>query len=166
MSQKVAKMRAAIANPLNTHNFLVNIPEFGDYNFTVQASSLPGQDGRSVKLYIAGEEVAWPTVPSYKHTWTVTVPENDDGTVNKLIRQLRAKYWNEKTGKMEVNQFNPFDTIGITMRDLNDNPVFSEYLRNAWLEGWGDVTLNANTPETSTSFDLTFHYDYVDFGNE
>lgn len=166
MSQKVAKMRAAIANPLNTHNFLVNIPEFGEYNFLVQSAALPGVSARSTQLFIAGEPVAWPTVPEYGHVWSCKLPENDAGTMRKLIDQLWAKYWDEKTGKMLVNALNPFQTISVTMRDLNDNPVFSFYLRNAWLEGWDDISLDQSQPATSAVWSLKFHYDYFDKGTE
>lgn len=161
MSQKVATFRSFIANPLNTHNFFVDIPGIGEYGLVVQSTTFPTERARTTQLFIAGERVSYPTVPDNDHAWSVTVPESDSGETRRRFMALVRKYWDQETGALTVNQGNPFDRVIVYARDLNGNVVFSTTLVNAWLQGPANVDLNAQNVENNFKWQFTFVFDYL-----
>lgn len=161
MSQKVAAFRSYISNPLNIHNFFVDIPGIGEYGLVVQATTFPGERARVTTLFVAGERVSYPTVPDNDHSWAVTVPESDSGETYKRFGALIRKYWDQETGALTINSENPFDRVIVYARDLNGNVVISRTLVNAWLQGPANVNLNAQNPEENFKWEFTFVFDYI-----
>lgn len=161
MSRKVDSFRKFIPNPLNVHNFLVDIPGIGEYGLVVQSTSFPSERARTTQLFIAGERVTYPTVPDNSHSWAVTVPESDGGVTKQKFDALIDKYWDQKTGAITVNMASPFDQVIVYARDLNGNEVFKCTLVNCWLQGRDDVALDASNPENNWKWQYTFVFDYI-----
>lgn len=161
MSRRVEAFRQHIANPLNIVNFELVVPGLDDYAITVQSTSYPSESARVVTLYTRGEDVQYPTVPNNSHTWSISIPESDMGEARRRMEALRAKYWNQTTGAINVGLNNPFDTYIVRARDLNDNIVFSVQLVNAWVQGRGDVALSRQNPETNWAWEYQIRFDYI-----
>lgn len=161
MSRRVEAFRQHIANPLNIVNFELVVPGLDDYAITVQSTSYPSESARVVTLYTRGEDVQYPTVPNNSHTWSISIPESDTGEARRRMEALRAKYWNQTTGTINVGLNNPFDIYIVRARDLNDNIVFSIQLVNAWVQGRGDVALSRQNPETNWAWEYQIRFDYI-----
>lgn len=69
MSIKISTFTNVISNPMNTHNFALDIPGFEDYAITVQSTTFPSEQLRTTVLYMDGEEVRYPTIPQNSGTW-------------------------------------------------------------------------------------------------
>lgn len=162
MSRKVDRFRQFIANPLNIHNFECVIEGLDEYAIVVQSTAFPSERSRFVRLFIAGEPVDYPTVPENSHTWNVSLPESDTGEMRNRMEALRKKYWDQKTGAITVGLNNPYTTMTVRARDLNDNIVFSVSLKNAWVVGREDVNLNVSDPSQNWNWQYQIHFDYIE----
>ena len=162
MSRKVDAFRQQIANPMNIHNFLVDIPELGEYAMTIQSTSYPSEQTRVTTLAVAGELVSYPTVPENSHSWSFMIPENDDGRAYNLCEGLRRKYWDQMSGAITTGVDTPYQDIVISARDLNGNIKFRVKLHNAWCLGRQDVNLDQNDPTQNWKWNYQFRFDYIE----
>ena len=164
MTRKIQTFTGIITNPMNIHNFALSIPGFEDYSITVQSTSFPSDSLRQTRLYVAGEEIRYPTVAQNSGTWQFVVPETDDGTISSILDGIRSEIWNRLTGGLTVDPTQWRD-IGVIARDLNSNESFEVILHGAWLAGRGDVQLNQATPETNWQWQYQFIYQWLENKN-
>lgn len=164
MSFKVSTFANIITNPLNIHNFLVDIPDV-DLCIIVSASSFPSEKLRKIILYFQGEQVRYPTIPSNDGVWKIKIPENDDGKVRASLDALKSANYNQKTGYFTPNLWK---NVTVTARDLSLNPVFQTIMHGVWLVGRDQVDLQNSDPTKNWEWDYEFCYTWlqdVDLGN-
>lgn len=161
MSQKVNTFREAIAQPLNTHNFRIDIPELGDFSATVQSTAFPSEQTRVVNLHVSGEQIQYPTTPDTSHTWSIRIPENEKGETGKILEGMRKKYWNQKSGIMTPIGSGMYHNIRVTALDLNGKDVKSTVMHFAWVLGRSDVPLDQSAVTTPWQWDYQFRFDYL-----
>ena len=161
MSRQVDIFRQQIVQPLNIHNFLVDIPELGEYGLTIQSTQFPSERTRVVNLAVSGEQIQYPTVPETSHEWTFTIPENESGRAREILEGMRRRYWDQEAGTLNLSLNNPYERIRIYARDLNRRIVFSTQLHWAWVLGRQDVSLDQNAPTTPWNWQYAFRYDYL-----
>lgn len=161
MSRKVDAFRQQIAQPLNTHNFYVDIPELGEYALTVQSTTFPSEQTRVVNLNVAGEQIQYATVPDNSHAWSIRIPENESGKARSILEGMRKRYWNQESGAMTPVGTGTYQNIRVYARDLNGNTVFSTMLHNAFVLGRGDVALDQSAVTTPWQWDYQFRFDYL-----
>lgn len=158
MSRKCAEFTSYITNPLNVHNFVVDIPGF-DYSILVKSTSFPSEQLREVTLHYQGEEIRYPTIPETSHTWNISIDEDDSGLIRRALESLKQKYYDQKTGLM-VPRF--WDTVEVFARDLAGNLVFSCKLHGVWIKGRSDVSLNNSDPTQNWAWEYQFIYQWIE----
>lgn len=158
MSVKVNTFTELIANPQNTHNFRVSIPDI-NYSVLVESTTFPSQKLREVKLYFQGEAIKYPTLPEETTTWQVTLPEGEDAKVYKDFRDLASSLYDQKSGIVHVKRWK--DVI-VSAMDMAGNPVMSVVLHGAWLGGRDAVTLDSSAVETPWKWVYEFHYQWIE----
>lgn len=158
MSVKVQAFANIITNPLNIHNFLVKIDDV-DLDLIVQSTVFPSESLRTITLYVHGEPVRYPTLPENSGSWSVRVPENDNGIVKQTFEKLKSSMWNQKTGVFTPKKWK---NVQIFARDLADNIVFSVILHGVWLKGRNDVNLANDNPANNWNWDYQFVYNWIE----
>lgn len=160
MSRKIETFKSFIANPLNTHNFLVQIPGFEERNIIVQSTTYPNEQLQTTSLYVAGEQIRYPTIAQVGGTWAVRVPENDYGATREFFDSLVAQMWDQKSGAFYPDSWMD---IAVYARDLVDTPVFGVLLHGSWIMGRSQaVQLAANAPTTNWQWDYQFTYNWIE----
>lgn len=160
MSLKVKTFTSIITNPLNIHNFVVDIPGF-DYSMLVASTVFPSEKLREVILHYQGEEIHYPTIPNNTHHWDVRLPENDDGKVRTALETIKARYYSQTAGT-----FTPQTWLNVPVyaRDLNNNEVFHTILHGAWLQGRDDVQLDNSDPSKNWNWQYRFVFQWIEDG--
>jgi len=158
MSVKVQQFTSYITNPLNIHNFVVDIPGF-DYSIIVKSTTFPSERLREVVLHFQGEEIRYPTIPETSHTWNVAIDEDDSGIIRASMEKLKSKFYNQKTGLLVPQAW---DDAIITARDLAGNPVFSCIMHGFWIKGRSDVNVNNADPTQNWAWDYQFIYQWIE----
>ena len=100
MSIKVNVFRGMLGNPLNTHNFLVNIPRLADVQVMVNATSFPTEQLQQYVSNFQGEVVRFPSIPTNSGAWSCTLPEGEYAKVYKAITREYALNYQQDTGAM------------------------------------------------------------------
>lgn len=159
MSLKVNQFVNVITNPLNIHNFVIDIPGADATNLVVQATAFPSEQLQEVTLHFQGEEIRYPTIPKNSHSWRIKVPENDDGKIKNELEKLKSAMWNQKTGIFIPKTWK---NIPVYARDLAGNIVFKVILHGAWLVGRSDVSLDNSNPNANWSWDYEFRYQWIE----
>lgn len=161
MSRKIDVFRQAIGNPLAIHNFTVTIPDFDGFEtpLTVQSTTFPAESLQEILLFYLGERVKWPTIATNSGTWSVSIPENEDGMAFHSVMQAKGYWWNYVNGKMLAGKTTNID---VTLRTVNDEEVFKVRLHNCWCKGRSDANLSSNSPTTPLQFNVTFSYDWIE----
>lgn len=161
MSIKISTFTNVISNPMNTHNFALDIPGFEDYAITVQSTTFPSEQFRTTVLYMDGEEVRYPTIPQNSGTWGFNVPETDDGSIGAALNAIKAQMWNQKSGAFTPD-ISLWRDITVTCRDLNSVESFCVVLHGAWLQGHNDIQLNKQSVETNFRYDWVVRYQWLE----
>lgn len=159
MSLKLNAFATIITNPLNIHNFLVDIPGAPNGSIVVASSVFPSEKLREVKLHYQGEEIRYPTIAGNDGIWKVTVPEADSGIVRRELDSLKSKMWNQKTG-IFVPQL--WKAVTVTARNLQLEPVFKAILHGCWLLGRDQVTLDNSDPTKNWNWDYEFRFQWIE----
>lgn len=158
MSRKVNKFASIITNPLNIHNFVVDIPGF-EYSILVSSTSFPSEKLRTVTKYYQGEKIDYPTIPELGGSWEFTIPENDNGIIKKKLDSFKSKMWDQKSGIFVPNLWK---NVTVTSRQLDDTEVFSVILHGAYLLGRNSVNLKNSDPTASWDWDYQFRYQWIE----
>lgn len=164
MSRKIQQFVSVITNPMNTHNFALGIPGFEAYSLVVQSTSFPTESLRQVRLYIQGEEVRYPTIPSNQGTWQFSVPETDSGEIGATLERIKARMWNQRSGAFTADP-SLWRDVTVTARDLNSNESFQVILHGAWLQGRSDVQLSQQNPEANWNWQYQWVYQWIEDKN-
>lgn len=159
MSLKVNTFANIITNPLNVHNFVVEIPDVTNGSIVVSSTTFPSEKLRKVILHYQGEEVRYPTIPKNDGVWKVKVPETDSGAIKKELDALKSNLYSQKTGI-----FTPklWKDVNVTARDLEGNEVFRVILHGVWLVGRESVDLNNSDPTKNWEWDYEFCYQWIE----
>ena len=158
MSLKVNTFASIITNPLNIHKFVVSIPDASVSSIVVASSSFPSEKLQEVVLHYQGEEIVYPTIPKQDHSWKISVPENDSGSIRRELDKLKTKMWNQQTG---IFLPSTWSSVEVTARDLSENPVFKVRLIGAWLVGRDSVSLSNDDATKNWNWDYEFRYQYI-----
>jgi len=158
MSIKVSTFTSIINQPLNTHKFNVSIPEL-DLSMIVESTTFPSEQLEEVQLYYQGESIKYPTIPSQSQSWSITIPEGDNGVVRRQFEELKSKFYSQKTGLLKNN---PWKDVVITVLDLQDKEVFKVILHGVWLKGRNDVSLSADSTTTPWKWEYSFVYQWIE----
>jgi hypothetical protein len=159
MSLKVNTFASIITNPLNIHNFVVEIPEAANASIVVASTQFPSEKLQKVVLHYQGEEVRYPTIPKNDGVWKVKVPETDSGAIKKELDALKSAVYSQKTGIFTPSRWKD---VKVTARDLEGNIVFSSILHGAWLVGRDPVELNNSDPSKNWEWDYEFCYQWIE----
>lgn len=163
MSRKVQQFTKNVPYPQNVHNFTVLIPDLlengVDLNLIVESSSFPSYKFRTITLWTHGEPVEYPGLPDGTRTWSVSVPENDKGSVYEIIRSLYKELYNEQTGTLYTPKYRD---VQVFARDTQDNIVFHCILHGAWFEGRDIVNLTNSDPTQVWKWPLSFHFHWIE----
>lgn len=159
MSRKVNTFASIITQPLNVHNFYVDIPGVTTASIVVSAADFPSEKMRKMILHFQGEEIRYPTIPSNQGEWKIKVPENDKGEIRRQLDSLKSARWDQKSGILSPTKW--FDPI-ITARDLQLNPVFSCIMHGAWLVGRDQLNLSNADPTKNWEWDYEFCYQWIE----
>lgn len=159
MSLKVNTFANIITNPLNIHNFIVDIPGVTNGSIVVASASFPSEKLQKVILHYQGEEVRYPTIPKNSGEWKVKVPETDSGLIKSELDALKSNKYSQKTGI-----FTPtlWEDVEVTSRDLEGNTVFSVVMHGTWLVGREQVELNNADPTKNWEWDYEFCYQWLE----
>ena len=162
MSIKVSTFAQVITNPLNKHNFVVDIPGAETTSIVVQSTTFPSEQLQEVVLHYQGEEIVYPTIPKQDHSWKISVPENDSGSIKKELDSLKNIMYEQNTGI-----FTPglWKTVKVHARDLAGNIVFSVNLHGVWLKGRSSVDLSNSDATQNWEWDYEFVYQYITDNN-
>lgn len=159
MSIKVQNFAKIITNPLNVHNFVVKIEGVVlGFDLLVRSTTFPSEEKRVVVLHVAGEEVRYPTIPKNNGSWAFQIPENDDGKIYQIFKNLSDEIYDQKTGQIKSTSLKD---IEIFARDLQDNVVFSTVLKGAWIQSRGEVALSNQDPAQNWNWDFKFVYQWI-----
>lgn len=158
MSNKVQVLANIVAQPLNTYNFRIDIPEI-NYSVLVESTTFPSQKLREVVLYFQGEAVKYPTLPDTPSPWQVTLPESDKGVVRNDFESLISSYYDQRTGLMKYKKWS---NITVTACDMADNVVFVCVLHGAWCAGRESVNLSAQSVGDAWKWNYEFHYQWIE----
>jgi hypothetical protein len=163
MSRKVNLFRAALGNPLTTHNFLVSCKSLlgTEVPMLVQSTSFPSERIREIVLYYLGERVKYPTIPENSGHWPCTVVDNELGTVFKQTIKAKGLLWEQESGLVKGLQGGLGADMDVTMRTVNDEEVFSVVMHGCFFLGKDDVSLANNDPTNPFKWNLTFAYDWI-----
>lgn len=163
MSIKVPQFTRIITNPLNTHNFLVYIDEKDlsedSLLLVVSSTTFPSEKMRKTNLHFQGEEIRYPAIPENSGSWSVTIPENEDGKMYKAFTKLKARTYDQKSGKIKTRKWN---TAYIIPRNLNDEVPFAVKLHGVWIMGHNPVNLNNSDPSSNWNFEFEFCYQWIE----
>lgn len=163
MSLKISTFANIITNPLNVHNYIVDIPGVPNGSIVVSSTSFPSEKLQKVILHYQGEEVRYPTIPKNDGVWRVKVPETDSGAIKKELDSLKASMWDQKSGIMLPKKW---ESVSVTSRDLEGNAVFKVILHGVWLVGREAVDLNNADPTKNWEWDYEFCYQWIEDVNE
>lgn len=158
MSVKVAQFANIITQPLNIHNFIVDIPGV-DVSILVSSTNFPSERLREITLWFQGEKVIYPSLPENDNHWKVKLPESDNGVVRRTLDSLKAKRYNQKTGIMTPDTWK---TVTVSARDLEGNLVFQVLLHGAWLKGRDNVDLDNSDPSKNWNWDYEFVFQWIE----
>jgi hypothetical protein len=161
MSNKVQTFASIISNPMNLHNFEVQIPGV-DSNVTliVESTTFPAQGKfREISLWFQGEKITYAGLPENGGSWTVRIPESDTGKVAKELHKLIKQFYDQKTGVMLPGTWKD---ITILSKDLSGKIVFKVVLHGAWLAQKNQVNLSSSTPDQAWKWDYVFVYQWVE----
>lgn len=173
MSRKIQTFTSIITTPANTHNFTLSfeqsgplmsqslLDEFNAISLIVQSTTMPSDTMRSTQLYMHGEEIRYPAVPTNNGTWSFRIPEGESGMVGSILGRIRRQLWDEKTGAMSASALQWFN-IKVTANDLNTEAAFSTLLHGCWLVGRNEVALAQNAPETNWQWDYQVRYQWLE----
>lgn len=161
MSTKAQTFASIITNPMNLHNFFVEIPGINsDLTLIVESTTYPAQgQHRDVTLWFQGEKVTYPGLPENGGTWAIKIPESDNGVVAKEFHKLAKSMYDQKTGIMTPTVWKD---INVFAKDLAGNIVYSVVLHGAWLKQRQPANLNSSTPEAAWKWDYVFYYNWIE----
>lgn len=164
MSRKIDVFRAALGNPLTRHNFIITIPHLentalSNVQILVQSTSLPSERLRDIILYYLGERIKYPTIPENSGEWSCNIPDNELGLAFETVMKEKGLYWKQKAGILLPGER---ENVKVTMRTVNDSPVFEVIMHNAYCKGRGDESLNNNDPTAVLSYNITWAYDWIE----
>lgn len=162
MSLKVSTFANIITNPLNIHNFIVNIPGVTNGSIVVSSTSFPSEKLQKVILHYQGEEVRYPTIPKNSGEWKVKVPESDSGLIKRELDSLKTDSYSQKTGIFTPKLWKDVEVIS---RDLENNVVFSVVLHGVWLVGRDDVSLDNSDATKNWEWEYEFCYQWLEDKN-
>ena len=159
MSIKANQFAAAISAPMPTHNYWVDIPEMPNWiPQLVQSTGFPQEVMSDIKITaVGGEEIHYPGTPTNPHKWTIRVPESDRAVVYTQFQQLLPG-WNQETGIMVAKKWNK---VCIYLRDLEDNKIIGKELHGAWLQNFGDQTLQSTNLTNPLMWDFNFVFSWI-----
>lgn len=158
MSLKAATFANIITNPLNIHNFVVNIPGV-DLAIVVSSTQFPSERLREVVLYYQGEKIIYPTIPENDNHWKVKLPENDNGIIRREFDKLKSSRYNQRTGIIHPDLWK---TVEVVARDLEGNEVFKVLLHGVWLKGRSNVELANNDPTKNWEWEYEFVFQWIE----
>lgn len=158
MSRKINAFHSVINNPLNMHNFEVQIPGF-NYAIVVQSTQFPSEKMRTVVLYTYGEEVRYPTLPQNDGNWPIQVPDSDTGVIRESLDSLKAEMYDQTSGLLTPPDM--YD-IEVRARDLENTVIFKTIMHMAWIEGRDSVNLANNDPTKPWMWDYRFRYNWLE----
>lgn len=158
MSIKVNTFAQVITNPLNKHNFVVDIPGLDIPSMVVSSTTFPSEQLQEVTLHYQGESIVYPTIPKQDHSWKITVPENDDGSIKKALDSLKSNVYYQNTGILIPRLWK---NVKVHARDLAENIVFSVVLHGVWLKGRSAVDLSNSDATQNWEWNYEFVYQYI-----
>lgn len=162
MSRKIQQFTSFITQPLNLHNFLVALPDMGPASILIASTVFPGEKLGIVTLHHQGERVQYTTIPENGGSWPIKVPEADTGLVHQILKQARARFYNQKSGLLVPDSSLLWERIPIYSRNTADVPVFECTLCGAWIRGRGDVQLANDNPQANWNWDYEFVYNWIE----
>jgi hypothetical protein len=170
MSLKVNVFRSLLGNPLNTHNFLVQIPRLQDVQMLVTSTSFPTESLRQYVLQFQGEDVRFPSIPSNNGSWSCTLPEGEYAKVYKAIVREHALNYQQDTGSLTTWSVDDLFDIVVVPRGLragltlNDKDVpFSAVLHDCYMSGVGEVQLSSAGATSAWNWTLNFAYTWIEY---
>lgn len=160
MSLKVNEFAEIITQPLNTYNFVVQIPGV-DLDLVVSSTTFPSEKLGEVVLHYQGEAVYYPTIPKNGGNWKVSVPESDKGVVKKSFDALKQSVWNQKTGSLNPTSMKR--DIKVIARDMANNIIFEVVLHKAFILGREmSGTLDNSRNDGTWSWEYEFKYTWIE----
>lgn len=158
MSLKANQFVKVIQQPLNTYNFVVDIPDIA-YGLLVSSTTFPSEKLQTVSLYFQGEEIAYPCLPKNGGSWKVSVPESDSGAVKKVFDTMKQSMFSQKTGFLTPKRWKD---ITVTARDQSNNLVFSVILHGAYCVGREGQNLDNSQNTSAWKWEYEFHYTWIE----
>jgi len=174
MSIKAQTFQKLLGNPLNTHNFIVEIADPGNTLSSIQllcsSTTYPSEQLQDFVLYFQGERVKFPSIPTNSGTWTATFPEGEYAKLAKALKDHMKKSYNQQTGKMtHWSLTDKFDIVvkarGLREASDSTSELFSVKLVGCYMKGREDVSLANNNPTENWVWTVTFSYDYLEDGD-
>jgi len=167
MSIKARKFESMLGNPLNIHNFIVNIPPMKDVDLLVSATTFPTERLQEYVMFFQGERVKFPSVPINDGTWTCTMPEGEYAQIIKSFNSLMHKSYNQQTGQLTFWSIRDKFDIDVFARGIRgdvggSDRVFGVTMHGCWLQGKAPVTLNNQSVSTPWEWQVTFSFDAVE----
>lgn len=159
MSFKSNSFASIIAAPMPTHNYLIDIPDLpGWIPQLVESAGFPSETMTDVMLtLVGGEEVHYPSTPTWTHTWAIRIPDSDRAAVYSQFEKLLPG-WDQDTGVMELKKWRK---VKVYLRDLEDQAIVGKELHGAWLQKFGDVSLGSANRTTPLKWDFTFVFSWI-----
>lgn len=159
MSLKIDEFASIVAQPLNTYNFVVDIPGVG-LDMLVESTTFPSEALQKVSLWYHGEEISYPTLPKFGGEWKVTVPESDTGITKRAFDALKNNSWSQKLGILKPKD-KYFDCT-VYARDMEDKIIFKVVLHRCFIMGRDGQDLNNSKADGVWKWNYVFHYSWIE----
>jgi hypothetical protein len=172
MSIKSTLFAKNLGNPLNTHNFIVQIPllrkadTIMGVDMLVTATSFPSEKMQEYVMYYQGERVKFPSIPTNDGVWSCTIPEGEMAKCYAATQYAMNQNYNQISGIQTFWGATDKRKITIFARGLRsgsqDVPgIFGVELHGAYILERNQVSLSSGSVTQAWEWTVTFAYDWI-----
>lgn len=171
MSIKGKTFQSYLGNPLNLHNFIVEIADPAKNLSAIQimcsAATFPSERLQDFTMYFQGERVKFPSIPTNTGTWTASFPEGELAKLAIAFKSNMDLNYNQQTGKMTHWAIrDKFDIIvkarGLRGDVAGSDVVFQTKLIGCYMSGKEDVSLSNENATANWVWQVQFSFDSIE----